>query len=472
MKTRFAPSPTGYIHLGNARTALFSALFAKGQGGQFLLRIEDTDKARSTEAYCEALVEDLHWLGVEWQEGEGLRGDHGPYRQSLRTQIYEHYYEQLTKMGRAYPCYCSEEDLDLERKLQKASGQPPRYSGKCKALSNAVRAEKEAAGIRPTLRFAVEKGTVVEFEDGVKGRQLFKADDIGDFIIRRNDGGSSFLFCNAIDDSLMEVTHVLRGEDHLTNTPRQLMILEALDLRKPHYAHMALINGTDGAPLSKRNGSRSIRELREAGFLPLAVLNYMARLGHYYENNALMRYEELAQHFALKHLGHSAARFDQDQLLYWQRTVVHQLDDGEFWAWAGQDLQHQVPADKEALFVKAIRENVLFPGDARRYAHLLLSSDFSPASHEEMMCEAGASFFDVAIQVVNAQGPDFAALSHALTERLGVKGKALFMPLRVALTGELHGPQMAAILTLLGKEESLRRLVAARASLGIAHDDV
>lgn len=468
MKTRFAPSPTGYIHLGNARTALFSALFAQGQGGQFLLRIEDTDKARSTGEYLEALVHDLHCLDIDWQEGEGLPGAHAPYRQSERTHIYEHYYQRLVEMGRAYPCYCSEDDLDLERKLQKASGQPPRYSGKCKVLAKEARAEKEAAGIKPTLRFAVEKGRVVEFEDGVKGRQLFKADDIGDFIIRRNDGGSSFLFCNAIDDSLMEVTHVLRGEDHLTNTPRQLMILDALDLRQPHYAHMALINGMDGAPLSKRNGSRSIRELREAGFLPLAVLNYMARLGHYYENNALMSYQELAQHFALKHLGNSAARFDQDQLLYWQRTVVHQLRDAEFWAWAGQDLQDQVPADKEDLFVKTIRENVLFPGDAKRYAHLLLSSAFSPALHSEILREAGASFFDVAIETLNAKGPDFAVLSQVLTERLSLKGKALFMPLRVALTGELHGPQMAAILTLLGQEEALRRLTQARSVVGIA----
>ncbi len=460
MKTRFAPSPTGLIHLGNARTALFSALYGVGQQGTFLLRIEDTDKARSTLEHIDALVRDLHWLGIEWQEGEGVGGAQGPYRQSERDDIYADYYQRLLDLGRAYPCYCSAEELDLERKLQKASGQAPRYSGKCKRLDAPARQALDAKGIQPTLRFKMQPGEIIQFQDGVKGLQTFKAEDIGDFIIRRNDGGSSFMFCNAIDDSLMNVTHVMRGEDHLTNTPRQLMILKALGLREPGYAHMALINGTDGAPLSKRNGSLSIKEMREAGFLPLAVVNYMARLGHYYAQNELLSYADLARHFRLESLGNSAARFDPDQLLYWQRVAVHQLDDAALWAWL--NVQDQVPAAQRDLFVKTVRENVLFPQEAQRYAALLLGQDFSLTEHHEIIVQAGLSFFDLAYQTLESGSCDFKLLAEAISQRLGIKGKALFMPLRVALTGELHGPQMAGVLDLLGRQEALRRLQLAR----------
>lgn len=461
MKTRFAPSPTGLIHLGNARTALFSALYAAAEKGHFLLRIEDTDGARSTLEFIDALVADLKWLGVTWQEGEGVGGSEGPYRQSARGAIYDEYYEKLKTLNRAYPCYCTDEELSLERKLQQASSQPPRYAGRCKHLTPEQQAQKEAAGLRPSLRFAVVKGEVIEFEDGVKGLQSFKAEDIGDFVIQKQDGSASFMFCNAIDDSKMGVTHVLRGEDHLTNTPRQLMILKALGLRMPGYAHLALINGLDGAPLSKRNGSRSIRDLREAGFLPLAVLNYMARLGHYYDHNALMNLDALAQGFALKHLGTSAARFDQDQLLYWQRVAVHQLDDAAFWQWSGGEALN-IPEEKQALFVKTIRENVLFPSEVARYAERLFTPHPLAMEHAALLREAGASFFDLGLAALATSGLNYEALTHHLTTHLGVKGKALFMPLRVALTGEIHGPALGPLLSLMGVEEAIRRLAAAR----------
>ncbi len=464
MKTRFAPSPTGLIHLGNARTALFSALYAHGHGGTFLLRIEDTDKARSTEAFIQALCADLKWLGIHWQEGEEVGGEHRPYRQSERDSIYAHYYHLLEEQGHAYPCFCSDDELELERKLQKASGQPPRYSGKCKHLHADEKAAKIAAGINPTLRFAVKAGEIIEFTDLVKGKQTFRAEDIGDFIIRRNDGGSSFMFCNAIDDSLMNVTHVLRGEDHLTNTPRQLMILRVLGLREPEYAHMALINGVDGAPLSKRNGSRNIQEFREEGFLPLAVINYMARLGHYYESNDLMTWEGLSQHFQVERLSSSAARFDEDQLLFWQRTTVHDLNDTEFAAWLGSVL-HEVPEEKQKHFIATIRDNVLFPIDAKRYAHIFFRPHFKVEAHFEVLVSAGQTFFEQALEALKLYGSNFTAISEYLTKTLNVKGKALFQPLRVALTGELHGPQMGEVLQLLGAEQVKHRLQSALQSL-------
>ena len=361
MKTRFAPSPTGFIHLGNARTALFSALFAKSQNGCFLLRIEDTDRERSQLEFAQGLQADLKWLGLEWQEGPGVEGKHAPYWQSQRDSIYARYYEQLIKDKKAYPCFCTEEQLELGRKLQRARGIAPRYAGTCRSLSQAEIEKKLAVGLRPSLRFQVPENELIEFEDLVKGKQKFSANDIGDFIIRRSDESSSFMFCNAIDDALMGVTHVVRGEDHLTNTPRQLMILQALNLSKPHYAHISLILGSDGAPLSKRNGSRSIKELRELGYLSSAVTNYLARLGHYYEDNSFMNLSQLGRLFQDKSLSKSPARYDESQLIYWQKLAVQNLEEAGFWNWLGKEIQQQVPTNLQTDFFHGMQTNIVLP---------------------------------------------------------------------------------------------------------------
>ena len=300
IRTRFSPSPTGMLHLGNVRAALFSLLYAKKMDGIFLLRIEDTDATRSEQKYLDSLQEELHWLGLQWQEGPGVGGPHGPYCQSERGGIYAQYYQQLEDEGRAYPCFCSDQELALNRKLQLSRGQAPRYPGTCRKLSKETVAKRLEAGEKPALRFQVPQNTMIEFNDLVKGHQKFNSDDIGDFIIRRADGSSSFMFCNAIDDSLMGVTHILRGEDHLANTPRQLMILQALQMRAAEYGHLSLITGDDGAKLSKRHGSSSLNDLIEQGFLPHAVVNYLARLSHTYEQQSLLSFNELAIHFHLE----------------------------------------------------------------------------------------------------------------------------------------------------------------------------
>lgn len=259
MKTRFAPSPTGYLTIGNIRTALFCALLAKHENGVFLLRIEDTDKLRSGQEFAEQLEFDLHWLGLDWQEGPQVGGQSEPYFQSQRQAIYDTYFQKLTDQNQVYPCFCSDEELAISRKIQLSSGQPPRYEGTCRNLTQEQINKKLAEGLKPTLRFRVPENQIIEFTDFVRGPQKFLSHEIGDFIIRRGDGSAAFFFCNAIDDSLMEITHVLRGEDHLTNTPRQLMLLQALKLAQPQYGHLALIVGPDGTPLSKRHGSRSIK---------------------------------------------------------------------------------------------------------------------------------------------------------------------------------------------------------------------
>lgn len=305
-KTRFAPSPTGLMHLGNARTALFSALF----GDRFLLRIEDTDRERSRGEFVDELMTDLRWLGLNWDEGPETAEPDEAYFQSRRGAVYQRYYEELEQQGRAYFCFCSPRELEISRKIQMSSGRPPRYSGKCANLSPAEISRNLQEGLEPTLRFRVSKNETVEFDDLVRGPQKFATDDIGDFIIRRADGSSAFFFCNAIDDALMGVTHVVRGEDHLANTPRQMMILAALNLPIPQYAHISLILGDDGAPLSKRNGSRSLNQLREEGYFPVALLNMLARLGHHYDSDDIMDFRTLKARFDLSHLGKSPARFD------------------------------------------------------------------------------------------------------------------------------------------------------------------
>jgi glutamyl-tRNA synthetase len=462
MKTRFAPSPTGYIHIGNARTALLSALVGYQGQGNFLVRIEDTDKARSTDEYMNALLQDLTWLGLTWQEGEGVGGPQGPYRQSLRHDIYEHYYQELVQHKHAYFCYCTDEELELTRKLQIASGQPPRYPGTCRHLTAAQQEQKIAEARKPSLRFAMPQGKKITFHDLVKGEQIFLSDDIGDFIIRRQDGGSTFMFCNAIDDSLMDVTHVIRGEDHLTNTPRQLIILTTLKLRTPEYGHISLINGMDGTPLSKRNGSRSIRELRDIGFLPLAIVNYLARLGHYYESNAFMNMAELAQRFSIKHLGKSASKFDETQLKYWQKQAVLSVAPELLWQWLSPALQDLVSTTQKELILKILREGALFPDEAQHLVRTLLGEPELTAEAQQIIKVAGVKFYEHALKAIEQFGANFTAVNQALSDTLGLKGKALFQPLRVALTGELHGPQMTDVFSLLGADLLCSRLQSAQ----------
>ena len=458
-KTRFAPSPTGLLHLGNVRTALFNYLLAHRHSGIFLLRLEDTDAMRGHEKYAVALMEDLRWLGLQWSEGPQTNGAQGPYEQSQRGEIYRQYFAQFEAQQLAYPCFCSEHELSISRKTALAAGRPPRYSGKCRVLSaDDVRA-RFAQAVPATLRFRVPEGGVVTFEDRVRGPQSFATDDIGDFVIRRSDGTPAFFFCNAVDDAVMGVTLVVRGEDHLTNTPRQIMLLKALGLPIPEYAHIALVVGADGAPLSKRTGSQSVQELRAAGFLPGAVNNYLARLGHTYDDNAFMSPDVLATKFDLERLHRAPARFDAAHLHHWQREAVMHLTASEFWDWMNEDVHRLVPASQQQAFVECVRGNVLFPSEAGRLAHSLFDDAITLSRDaNEAIRAAGPAFFVQALAALAHSGTDFKALSNALKQSSGQSGKALFQPLRAALTGELDGPEMARLLPLLGIERAHSRL--------------
>lgn len=459
IKTRFSPSPTGYMHLGNARAALFSALLAKKEKGIFLLRIEDTDLVRSEHKFTEILQDDLHWLGITWQEGPDIGGPHAPYWQSERHEIYNNYYQRLIEADRAYPCFCTDQELAINRKLQLSRGQAPRYPGTCRKLSKADIEAKIGKGLLPALRFVVPPKTIIEFIDLVKGPQKFNSDDIGDFIIRRKEGTSSFMFSNAIDDSLMGVTHVLRGDDHLSNTPRQLMILNMLGLRVPQYGHLSLITGDDGGKLSKRHGSFSVEDLRREGYLPKAVLNYLSRLGHTFEQKELMDFDTLAAHFTVEKLSRASARFDKHQLLHWQKEAVMQLDNDATKDWLKQSLHQKIPTEKQALFFELMKHNISLPEEANKWSNIFFGEEIGFIQNQtEILKSAGEEYFIIAQESIKKHGVDLKTVCDELKNKLNISGKKLFLPLRSALTGEQNGPELAHIATLLGIEKMQRHL--------------
>lgn len=459
IKTRFAPSPTGLMHLGNARTALFNALFAYHHQGVFLLRIEDTDQERSLPTYAQNLMENLRWLGLIWQEGPDIDDKSANYYQSERQTVYNHYYTQLIEQNQAYPCFCSPQELALSRKLQRAAGQAPRYAGTCAHLSATEVEKKREQGLKPTLRFRLPRNETVSFTDLVKGVQQFATNDIGDFIIQRADGTPAFFFCNAVDDALMGVTHVFRGEDHLTNTPRQQLLLQALNFQIPQYGHIALIVGDDGAPLSKRNGSLSINELQEMGWLSPAVINYLARLGHTYEDNRFLQLTELAEQFSVTHLGKAPAKFDKQQLKHWQQLAVSHASNEALWQWMGESVHALVPTSLQSLFIETVRANVVFPEEALSWAKILFTEDWQvDTTAQTHIHEAGKTFFTHALQALADSGGDYAQLVDQLKKTSGMKGKKLFMPLRAGLTGVTHGPEMANLLPLMGVAQAQKRL--------------
>jgi glutamyl-tRNA synthetase len=472
--TRFAPSPTGRLHLGNARTALFNWLLAKQAGGRFVLRLEDTDAARSTAEFAADCLADLHWLGLEWDAGPDGEpgwqpgeqpGGQGPYRQSARTAIYAALVARLREAGQVYECYCSQVELAVSRKRQLEAGRPPRYLGTCRHLSAEQRAAQVAAGRQPTLRFRVPEGGSVSFTDLVRGPQLSAAAEIGDFVIARGDGSAAFFFANAVDDALMGITHVLRGEDHLTNTFRQLMVLHALSLPAPQYGHLSLLGTATGGPLSKREGATSLADLREQGYLPAALRNFMARLGHSYTEPGWMDDAALATGFDTEHLGRAPAQVDEAQLRHWQHEAVQRASVDELRPWfAGL-----VPAAAEEAFLTLIRGNIMLPAEAQRWARVVFVDGEAAGSELARDCfpdaAAHAAFFAALAAAYEEHGANVKALGAAVLAATGAKGKGFFLPLRLALTGGHAGPELQPLLALMPPAIVRARLLVQNAGL-------
>lgn len=436
--TRFAPSPTGTLHVGNLRTALHNWLFARRHGGQFLLRIDDTDSLRSEERFVEAIRADLAWMGV--------RPD-GEERQSARFARYEARFAQLVADGRIYPAYESAQELDLKRKVLLGRGLPPVYDRAALALTDADRARLEAEGVQPHWRFRLDHGAAIEWDDLVRGPQRFDPALMSDPVVRRADGSWLYLLPSVIDDIDMGITHVVRGEDHVSNTATQIQMFAALSGAVPAFAHEALLTGAEGK-LSKRLGSLGVAHFREVGIEPQALLALLARIGTSDPVEPFADPAPLVAAFDFARFGRAPARFDEAELAQLNARIVHQLD---FAAVADR-----LPAGMGAAAWEAIRPNLATVAEAADWWAVVEGPVEAPPVAEEdhaYLAEARALAADL-----DWSANPWAALTDALKAATGRKGKALFLPLRRALTGRDHGPDMAALLPLIGKDRALERL--------------
>jgi nondiscriminating glutamyl-tRNA synthetase len=460
MRVRFAPSPTGQLHVGNARTALFNWLLAHGKDGTFILRIEDTDIERSTRESESSILEDLRWLGLDWDEGPDVGGSHGPYRQSERVHLYASYANELIGGGHAYYCFCSPARLEDERKGDLAAGRPPKYHGTCRDIPSDEALRRIAAGERPVIRFKVPEDVEVSFQDIVRGEVSFSSGVIGDPVLVRSDGRPAYNFAVVVDDALMEITHVVRGEDHISNTPRQVLLYQALGFTPPEFAHLSLVMGPDHTPLSKRHGATSVAEFRERGYLPEALTNYLALIGWSPGGGQeLLPIEELARRFALEDVGHSAGIFDQEKLGWMNRHYMKEASPARL---AGECvryflkrgyLQRRTDEGMDFLisaFPMAVgsvdrleeipdRLRFLFEFDP---AASLAREDVASVIHEAGAREVIAALAEELAAVGRLDRESFRAAASRVRQRTGQKGRSLFHPIRVALTGEAGGPEL------------------------------
>lgn len=467
---RFAPSPTGPLHIGGARSALFNYLFARHYGGEMLLRIEDTDTDRSLREYEEEIIDSLRWLGLEWEEGVGAEGDTGPYRQSERLSIYEEYTQMLLEKGDAYYCFCSEEKLEEERRVLMAKGETPRYLGACRDMS----AEEQSAciekGIKPTIRFRVPPHKVFVVDDLVRGQVSFASDDMGDFIIVKSDGLPTYNFAVVIDDVLMEVTHVIRAEEHLSNTPRQLMIYDALGLKRPEFAHISLIMGSDRQKMSKRHGATSLMQYKKMGYLPEALFNFLSLLGWSPEGEEqVLDRDQIEEAFTLERVAKSPAVFDLDKLnwmngIYMRRLDVDDLADRVRPYLISSSYREQVEAllpEHYRLLVAILQDRLVCLSDIVKEAAVLFEAvDYSPQALQvlggestRLVLEAFRGSLPISLepQAIKKQ------LKSIIKEH-GLKPKDVFMPLRCALSGQTHGPELPGLIVIWGREQTLARI--------------
>ncbi|MCJ7983988.1 glutamate--tRNA ligase [Priestia sp. OVL9] len=476
VRVRYAPSPTGHLHIGNARTALFNYLFARNQNGKFIIRIEDTDQKRNIEGGEESQLRYLKWLGIEWDESIDVGGEYGPYRQSERTEIYQKYTEELLEKGLAYHCYCTSEELEKEREEQQANSQMPRYSGKCRNLTAEQRAELEAEGREPSIRFRVPSNKEIKWNDIVKDEVSFESEGIGDFVIVKKDGTPTYNYAVAIDDYLMKMTHVLRGDDHISNTPKQILVYEALGWTPPVFGHMTLIVNENRRKLSKRDESiiQFIEQYKELGYLPEALFNFITMLGWSpVGEEEIFSKEQFIEIFDPARLSKSPALFDTSKLRWMNNQYMKQLDLDEVVA---VSVPHLVKAGKVEEtrdaeteqwvrdLVALYQEQMSFGAEIVELTEMFFKKeiDYSEEAKavlaEEQVPEVLKAFAEEISSLEEFSADEIKAATKAVQKATGQKGKKLFMPIRVATTGETHGPELPKAISLLGKETVLARL--------------
>jgi len=479
VRVRFAPSPTGHLHIGGARTAIYNWAFARRSGGTFILRIDDTDPERSTDKNTEAILRSLKWLGIDWDEGPEVGGPAGPYFQTARARSYAAALERLKVAGAAYPCFCSTETLQAKREAARTSGGPAGYDRACRAIDPGTAAERIAAGEPHVWRLVVPADrTEVAFVDAIRGDMSFPASALDDFVLVRTDGTPTYNFATVADDVEMGITHVIRGDDHLSNTPRQILVFEALGARVPEFAHLSMIWGPDGKRLSKRHGATSVEAYRDEGYLPEALLNYLALLGWSLDGDTtIISRETLLQNFSLERVSRNPAIFDVEKLAWMNGVYIRQLPTAAF---AERVIPFLIDArllsagdadDQRALLERLaplVSERVKRLDEVAPAVAFLLNEnvDMDPSAVDKVLRTDAAS----AILAASAQTLayletfDAAAIQAALREvpeRLGVRPKDVFQTVRVAVSGSTVSPPLFESLELLGKSRTLARLEAA-----------
>lgn len=470
MRVRFAPSPTGFLHIGNARTAVANFIISSREKAEYILRIEDTDIERSSKESEESILADLEWLGIKWTEGPDCGGNYGPYRQSERYSIYQEYTDKLMALGSAYHCYCSKEELDDMRKDAESQKKAFVYPGKCRNLSEDEKKKFEADGRKPVVRFRVPDNESIKINDLIKGEIAFNSENIGgDFIIVRSDGHPIYNYIVIIDDMMMKITHVIRGEDHLPNTPKQICIARALNLPSPEYAHLPLILGPDRAKLSKRHGITSVELYRKEGYLPEALMNYLSTLGWASETGEeILSTDKIASQFDLSSLGKSAAVFDFQKLkwmnaIYIRNYPIEKLTDLmiPYIKEAGFNID-DVSRDFLEKIINILKGNCEILSDISKIIGIFINE----VNEQDEECDKLLAEED-SVKLIKAADEIFDSVAdenftsdllNAIKEKSGFKGKKLFHPVRAMLTGRLNGPELDIAIPVIGREKCRKRI--------------
>ncbi|NMA89727.1 MAG: glutamate--tRNA ligase [Amphibacillus sp.] len=476
VRVRYAPSPTGHLHIGNARTALFNYLFAKHFGGQFIIRTEDTDEKRNVEGGEESQLKYLKWLGLEWDEGADIGGAYGPYRQTERLDIYQKYVDELLERNLAYKCYMTEEELEQEREEQRAKGQVPKYSGAHANLTDEQIAQFEAEGREASIRFRVPENVTYTFDDIVRGTISFESSDFGDWVIVKKNGVPTYNFAAVIDDHLMKISHVLRGEEHISNTPRQMMIYDAFGWKAPQFGHMTLILNEERKKLSKRDQHvvQFIEQYKNLGYLPEAMFNFITLLGWSpVGEEEIFTKDKLIEIFDPNRLSTSAAIFDSKKLQWMNNQYIKTLSEEEI---VDLTLPHlieagRIPADADEEtknwainLISLYKEQLSYGAEIVDLTELFFQTKISYNEEaqailsESQVPEVLTTFKNKLNELENWEPQEIKAAVRETQKDTQQKGKKLFMPIRVATTGQAHGPELPNAIYLLGKETVITRL--------------
>jgi glutamyl-tRNA synthetase len=455
IRVRFAPSPTGHLHIGGVRTALFNWLFARHFHGKFILRIEDTDQERSTDESIQAIIQGMNWLGLDWDEG--------PFRQTDRLPLYRQHADRLVAEGKAYPCYCLPEELDERRKEALKNGKPPKYDGRCRSLVQPIKGRKAA------LRFKAPREGETAFDDLVKGRVSFDNQQLDDLIIVRSDGWPTYNFCVVVDDSLMKITHVIRGDDHLNNTPRQIIMFQAFGYPLPKFGHVSMILGSDKARLSKRHGATSIMEYKAMGYLPEAMINYLVRLGWSFQDQEIFSLQELIQHFSLESVGSSASIFNPEKLLWLNAHYIKTGDPDRMTQLMMEQMKESGATDKLKLETDHLKEAYLVLRERSRDMNELVQTavDYfvdeiviDPAALKKLTPDTLPLLKELRERLasISVEHDPLEKMIKEVMEKYGKKMGEIAQPLRIALTGKTVSPGIFEVFKLLGKERSMMRI--------------